>query len=149
MKTTNFSELDSQDQELLKAATTAMEEAYNPYSHFFVGAALIAEGKITVGANVENSAYGSSICAERSAIVSANAQGLKKANKLAVIVRGKNGAVTEPSAPCGACRQMIYELSQVSDVDIEIIMSNTDMSKIIIATISELLPLAFGPKDLE
>ena len=99
-------------------------------------------------ANVENSAYGSSICAERSAIVSANAQGLKSASQIAIIIKSDKGPVNEPSAPCGACRQMLYELSQVSGVDIEIIMSNTDMSKIIISTINELLPLAFGPKDL-
>lgn len=149
MKYVQYSDLTQVQKRLLDAADKAKENAYNPYSHFYVGAALLSQdGEIISGSNVENSAYGSTICAERSALLAANALGKRMINSLAIIVRGEDYKTQEPSAPCGACRQMIYEQSQISDKDIEILLSNTDKSKIIITTISELLPLAFGPKDL-
>lgn len=150
MKKTTFKQLSEDQKKLLLAANTAMEEAYNPYSHFYVGAAIMTpDKKIVTGANVENAAYGSSICAERSALVRANAEGIKKINKIAIIGRANQNSVANPVAPCGACRQMIFEASQISNINIEIIMANTKMDKIIISSINELLPLAFGPKDLK
>ena len=134
---------------LLNAAKKTMETAYNPYSKFFVGAALLTkDGRIITGSNFENASYGHTICAERSALVRANAMGYREFKSIAIITRGEHADSNEPTAPCGACRQMLFEASQVSNVDLEVIMSNTKMNNIIITKISDLLPLAFGPKDL-
>lgn len=144
-----YQDLDRIQKEALGRAERVMETAYNPYSHFYVGAALLSSNEaIITGSNVENAAYGSTICAERAAIMKANSMGMRNFYRLAIIARGENFDTTEVTGPCGSCRQMIYELSQISGKDIEIIMSTTKKDKIIIATIKELLPLAFGPLDL-
>ena len=149
MKEVKHSELNKLEKELLDEAEKVMETAYNPYSKFFVGAAILSQdGKIITGSNVENAAYGSTICAERAAILRANALGVRTYDKVAIIAKGQDFDTTEVTAPCGCCRQMLYEASQISEKNLEIIMSTTKKDKIIIATIEELLPLAFGPKDL-
>lgn len=148
MRQIPYENLHDVQKKLLARAESVMKTAYNPYSHFYVGAALENNWKIVTGSNVENAAYGSTICAERSAILRANSMGMRNFGRLAIIARGENFDTTEVTGPCGSCRQMIYELSQVSGKDIEIIMSTTKKDKIIIATIKELLPLAFGPLDL-
>jgi cytidine deaminase len=149
MKEVKYKQLNKDEKELLSAAEEVMQTAYNPYSEFFVGAALLSkDGEIVTGSNVENAAYGSTICAERSAILRGNAKGIREFSTLAIISKGKDFDTTEVSAPCGACRQMIYESSQISNRDIKIILSTTKKDKIITTSISELLPLAFGPKDL-
>jgi cytidine deaminase len=141
--------LKDDEKNLLDEAEKVMRTAYNPYSRFYVGAALLAQnGRIISGSNVENAAYGSTICAERSAILRANAMGIRTFSKIAIIARGENFDTNEVTAPCGACRQMLYESSQISEKDLEVVMSTTKKDKIVIAKISELLPLAFGPKDL-
>jgi cytidine deaminase len=150
MQKVGFEDLSEKEKELLKAAEEVMELAYNPYSGFFVGAALrTLGGEIITGTNVENAAYGSTICAERAALVRANAMGFKKHEAIAVIGRGTGFDCEEPVAPCGCCRQMLYEAAQVSGKDLEILMSNTKKNVVIKSSIKELLPLAFGPKDLE
>ncbi|MEI7452536.1 MAG: cytidine deaminase [Candidatus Falkowbacteria bacterium] len=150
MQRTSYKRLTLDRQKLLKAAAEAMKNDYNPYSHFYVGAAILtSKGKIITGSNVENAAYGSSICAERSALVRMTSEGNQKAVRMAIIGQAGKKAVDMPVTPCGACRQMIIEAAQFSAVDVEVIMSNTKMDKIIIATISELLPLAFGPNNLK
>jgi cytidine deaminase len=134
---------------LLDAAKEAMERAYNPYSKFFVGSALLTKsGQIITGSNFENASYGNTICAERSALVRANAMGHREFRAVAVIAKAENSDTEIPTAPCGACRQMLFEASQISRNDLEVIMSNTKMSRINIMKISKLLPLAFGPKDM-
>ncbi len=93
------------DQELYEAALAARKNAYIPYSHFAVGAAVrTAEGKIYTGCNIENASYGLSICAERNAIFAAVAAGERKLAALCVVADTK-----EPVAPCGACRQVLAE----------------------------------------
>ncbi len=74
--------------------------------------------------------------------------GIRTFDSLAVIGRGADFNTSQVSSPCGACRQMLYESSQIADVPLEVIMSTTQRGRIIIATIDELLPLAFGPRDL-
>lgn len=149
MKTIVFNNLTDQYQHLLQEAATAMEKAYNPYSHFYVGAALLTTNNTVIGGcNIENAAYNPTICAERSAFALAMTQGYRTFTAISLIGRGKDFESTEVISPCGICRQVLFEASQISNVDIDVIMSNTKMTKIIIATISELLPLAFGPKDL-
>jgi len=149
MKEIPYAKLDSTQQRMLDEATKVMETAYNPYSNFYVGAALLSQDdQIITGSNVENAAYGSTICAERAAILRANAMGIRTFDKVALIGRGKDFDTTEVTSPCGSCRQMLYESAQISEKDLEVIMSTTKKDKIIMATIEELLPLAFGPKDL-
>lgn len=134
---------------LLGQAAKAMQRAYNPYSHFNVGAAVLnADGKVTTGANVENAAYGDTICAERSAILRANAMGRRSYVAVAIIGGPKDGESKEPVAPCGSCRQVLFEASQLAQADLIVVMSNSTMSNVKVRTIGQLLPLAFGPDDL-
>ena len=156
MRHTPYSQLSSIERTLLDQAEKAMENAYNPYSKFSVGAALLAQdGRIIVGANHENASYGMTICAERAALHHANALRVRMFEKIAVIARGEDFETQAPTSPCGACRQKIYEAAQVSErtmntggTSLDVIMSTTRKDKILIATIDELFPLAFGPADL-
>lgn len=149
MKNTNYNDLSKIQKTLVDEAKKVMETAYNPYSHFYVGAALHTnDNQVITGSNVENSAYGSSICAERSALLRANAMGKRMFDSIAIIARGEDFDIDEPTAPCGSCRQMLFEASQISGCDMEIILSNTNKDNIIITSINELLPLAFGPNNL-
>ncbi len=149
MKITTYKKLLKIEKKLLDKAEDAMENSYNPYSNFSVGAAILTQNnKIITGANVENAAYGSTICAERAALLRANAMGYKKYRTIAIIAKGQDFDIKDPAAPCGSCRQMLYEASEISDKNLQIIMSATKKDKIIISSINELLPLAFGPKAL-
>jgi cytidine deaminase len=149
MQEIKYEKLEKIQQKLLDEAAKVMNTAYNPYSHFYVGAAILSQdGQTITGSNVENAAYGSTICAERAAILRANAMGIRTFDKVAIIARGENFNTTEVTSPCGSCRQMLYESAQISEKNLEIIMATTQKDKVIIATIEELLPLAFGPKDL-
>lgn len=97
----------SQLERLLRSARRVMKNAYAPFSHFRVGAAILtAKGKVFLGCNVENSSYGMTNCAERTAIFSAIAQAGPKLKIRAVAVVNDHGVA---SSPCGACRQVIYE----------------------------------------
>jgi len=139
MKEIKFKELKKEYQNLLNKAEKALKNSYNPYSNLLVGAALLTKNnKIITGSNVKGSVSG--ICAERVAIFRANAVGERHFKALAVI---SNFEKTKPVAPCGFCRQIIYDFFQISGIDLEIIMSSADKKKILIAKISELLPLAF------
>lgn len=92
---------------LLRAARKVMKNAYAPFSNFRVGAAILtSKGQVFVGCNVENSSYGMTNCAERTAIFSAIAKGGPKLEIQAVAVTNDHGV---PCSPCGACRQVIYE----------------------------------------
>ena len=149
MKRVTFQQLGKDGQALLKAAQAAMETAYNPYSNFFVGSALLTpSGEVITGSNVENASYGATICSERAAIVRASAMGHRVFTKIAVIGRGTGAPSKEIISPCGMCRQMLLESAQISDINMQIIMSSTSMKKIVVATIEELLPLGFGPHNL-
>lgn len=124
---------------LVKAAQEAEKRAYAPYSHFLVGAALLAEnGEIFTGVNVENAAYPSTICGERSAIVSAVSAGQRKFVALAVVTR--NGG-----SPCGGCRQVMREFC---DDDMPILLANEAGEVVSETNLGELLPNSFGPESL-
>ena len=149
MRRLSFKKLTPSERKLLLAAQEAMEAAYNPYSCFFVGASLqVASGEIISGSNVENAADSVVVCAERAAMVAASSLGHKIFKRIAVVGRGAESSSAEVISPCGVCRQMLLEASHVADADIEVIMSSTDMKKIVIATAEELLPLGFGPHNL-
>ncbi|MFA5051083.1 MAG: cytidine deaminase [Patescibacteria group bacterium] len=150
MKNINYQDLTPVQKNLLAEAEKVMKNAYNPYSHFSVGAALLTfDEEIITGANYESASYGGlTICAERAALARANAMGKRALKALAIIGKGENFDTAEVSAPCGSCRQMLYEASQIAEKDMEIILSTTKKDKIVLCTINELLPLGFGPKDL-
>ena len=148
MKEVKLSELTGAQKRAIDAAEEALKTSYNPYSNFAVAAALItSDGEIITGSNVENAAYGSTICAERSALVRANAMG-KRDIKSLVVMTGAKAETSKVSMPCGACRQMIYEASRVSGSDIEVIHLSLRKDKVLVSPISELLPFAFGPDDI-
>lgn len=127
------------DQELVELAFTMLDRSYSPYSHFPVGAALEgAGGSVYTGCNVENAAYGSCICAERTALVKAVSEGCRSFRRLAVV-----GNSTDFCWPCGACRQMLYEFAP----DLEILAANKER-KFVKYTLRQLLPQGFGPDTL-
>lgn len=118
------------DQELLTAAAAARLEAYAPYSHFQVGAALRAkDGRIFTGCNVENLSYGLTICAERNAVFAAVAAGVREFEAVAVVADTR-----EPISPCGACRQVMAEFG-----DFKIIAATLD-GRTFESTVGALLP---------
>lgn len=125
-------------QKLMDCAIKARENAYCPYSHFAVGAALLCEdGTLYEGCNIENASYGLTNCAERTAIFKAISEGYIKFKALAVV------ADTEgPCAPCGACRQVMAEFK------IPLIIMGNLMGNIKIVTIEELLPFSFSECDV-
>ena len=125
-------------QKLMDCAIKARENAYSPYSHFAVGAALLCEdGTLYEGCNIENASYGLTNCAERTAIFKAVSEGHITFKALAVV------ADTEgPCAPCGACRQVMAEFK------IPLIIMGNLMGNIKIVTIEELLPFSFSEYDV-
>ena len=124
---------------LISEAEKARKMAYTPYSKFKVGAAVLSvDGKIFNGCNIENASFGLSVCAERVAIFKAISEGSTKFEAIAVI-----GDTDKPCSPCGACRQVISEFGE----DIPLIMTNLK-GDIKIKKIGELLPEAFGKRDL-
>lgn len=130
------------------AAEHALGNAYNPYSGFAVGACIVAaDGSLVTGANVENAAYGSTICAERSAVVRANAEGHRAFRGIAIIGRGETPS-TELTGPCGACRQMLYEFAEVGENDPWVVLSTPQRVEIAVTSVRELLPYGFGPGNL-
>lgn len=105
---------DTTRKRLLEAARAAMKNAYAPYSHFKVGAALLTtKGELFVGCNVENASYGMTNCAERTAIFSAVASLGRNVEIQAIAVVNDHDA---PCPPCGACRQVIYEFGSKATV---------------------------------
>ncbi len=122
------------EKQLLQAAQKARLRAYAEYSHFSVGAAVLAEsGKVYDGCNVENASYGLSICAERVAIFKAVCAGERNIIKLALVTDQKG-----PSYPCGACRQVLHEFGR----DASIIMSNLE-GNLVTRNLAELFPEPF------
>lgn len=148
-KTVGYEKLTRKQKKLLDAAEEAMKNAYSPYSGFSVGAAVrTVDGTIITGANVENAVYGESVCAERAAILRANAMGHRMHEAMAIISKGRDFDTKTVNGPCGPCRQVLYEFSQLSGIDIEVMLSTTKKDRVLISTINELLPFPFGPKKL-
>lgn len=131
--------------ELIKTAVEMTKKSYAPYSHFHVGAALLAkDGKVWTGCNIENAAYGPSNCAERTAIFKAVSEGYKEFSAIAIMggPEDENGNVKigDFCSPCGVCRQV---LSEFCDKDFKIILANGKGEQKI-CTLGELLPLSFS-----
>jgi len=143
--------LNAKDRALIETAAASARNAYAPYSKFAVGSAVRTKsGRIYSGANLENASYGVGMCAEVAAITSANSAGDFNIEAIAVVGYPMNGdrSASAVVTPCGRCRQMILEASQVADTDIRVICGNGDLSEVRVYTISQLLPDGFGPKNL-
>ena len=126
-----------QIQELISAAMAQLERAYAPYSHFKVGAALLTEeGRIYTGCNIENAAYGNTMCAERTALFKAVSEGVRTFTAIAIASSGS------APFPCGACRQSLYEFAPKLDV---LVTWDGQVRK---TTLAQLLPEGFGPSSL-
>ena len=127
--------------ELIEKAKLAREKAYAPYSNYKVGACVVTStGKVFSGCNVENASYGGAICAERVAITKAISEGEKSFKAIVVVSHSAGKAKT---APCGFCRQFIYEFAP----NVEVITSDLK-GNYQIFSMETLLPHAFGPKNL-
>lgn len=128
------------DQALVDLAFSMMERSYVPYSRFPVGAALLcAGGQVFTGCNVENAAYGSTICAERTALVKAVSEGRKRFAAIAIAGRSEDYCW-----PCGACRQMLYEFAP----ELTVLVARAD-GQFVKLPLGELLPHGFGPAHLD
>jgi cytidine deaminase len=120
---------------LIAAASEAREKAYTPYSSFAVGSALLMDdGEIFAGCNIENRSFSVTICAERSALAAAVSQGKRKL-RAAVVLTDTN----PPSAPCGACREVLYEFA---DGEVPVLLVNTNGDSLLVQ-LSDLLPRPF------
>ena len=129
-------------EELLDKAKQARDLSYSPYSHFAVGAALeCADGSVFCGANIENASFPLSMCAERNAIYHALMRGKKKEDFVSLAIVADTD---EPCSPCGACRQVLWELFPL---DAPIYLGNLK-NEIKHVTAKELLPFAFNGEDL-
>lgn len=129
--------------DLVNQAKEALDRSYSPYSHFAVGAALLCKnGRVYRGANVENMAYGSTICAERNAALHAVMDGNLEFQAIAIVGRGREDQdVTEEfTFPCGACRQFLLEFS---DEDFEYVFCD-ESGNVGIYSLNEIMPNGFG-----
>lgn len=132
--------MDETAEKLLSAARECRERAFAPFSGFRVGAAVEADdGTIFAGCNVESASYGLTMCAERVAIFSAVAAGRKRIKRISVVAESD-----ELTAPCGACRQVIWEFGG----DIPVLIVNTN-GESVERQMSELLPMAFDSSYLK
>ncbi len=137
-------EMSAQDRELCRAAVEALDGSYAPYSHFHVGAAVrLSDGTIVKGANQENAAYPSGLCAERTAMFAAGANypGLDM-ESIAVAARQDGRLCSDPAAPCGACRQVMaqYQTKSGKPMSVILVGANRIMK---FSRVDDILPLIF------
>lgn len=129
------------DQALVNLAFEMHRYSYVPYSHFPVGAALLcADGTVFTGCNVENAAYGSTICAERTALVKAVSEGHRD-DFVAIAIAGQG---EDFCWPCGPCRQMLFEFAP----NLRVLVARKG-GDFVTLELGDLLPHGFGPKSLE
>uniref|UniRef100_A0AC35TK13 Cytidine deaminase n=1 Tax=Rhabditophanes sp. KR3021 TaxID=114890 RepID=A0AC35TK13_9BILA len=128
------------DAELIKMSEDVMVHSYSPYSKFPVGAALLGkDGRVFVGVNVENASFGGTICAERSAFVSAVTAGCQDFQAIAISTN-----MSEPAAPCGLCRQFMVEFG-----NFKVILNSASQKSQQYYELKDLLPRAFSPRSLD
>lgn len=132
-------------EKLIDTAIEQLKFSYTPYSNFKVGAALLAKnGEIFTGCNIENASYTPTNCAERTAFFKAVSEGVREFRAIC-IVGGKDGKLTEYTAPCGVCRQVMMEFCDPKTFQIILAV---DKERYEIYTLEELMPLGFGPLNL-
>ena len=132
--------------ELIEAALQARDMAYAPYSHYHVGAALLADsGRIFQGGNIENASYGATNCAERTAFFKAVSEGERTFMAIAIAGGLEGQAPVDYAYPCGICRQVMSEFAK-ADFQIIVAQSADDYK---IFTLAELLPAGFGVESIQ
>jgi cytidine deaminase len=124
------------DDELIARASAARSRAYAPYSHFTVGSAVLADGDVFDGANVENASYGLAVCAERNAVLRAVLEGAHVLEAVAVVTE-----TSPPSAPCGMCLQTLVEFSP-DPAHVKVLLGNPKGERRS-HTLAELIPFGF------
>ncbi len=135
------------DRMLIKQALEMRKMAYVPYSHFQVGAALLcADGKIYTGCNIENAAYTPSNCAERTAFFKAVSEGEREFAAIAITGGAETAEELEYCAPCGVCRQVMMEFCDYDNFKVILAKSEQEYQ---VYSLREILPMGFGPKNLE
>lgn len=136
-----------ENEQLVKAALEARSMSYAPYSKFRVGAALLCEdGTVVKGGNIENSSYGATNCAERTAFFRAVSEGHRKFVKIAIAGGSENtDQVSDFAYPCGICRQVMREFCDKDQFQVIIAKSETEYESYLL---EELLPKSFGPENL-
>lgn len=135
------------NKKLIRSAFEARKSAYAPYSGYKVGAALyLKDGSITVGCNIENSSYGLSVCAERTAFFKAISEGKQDFTAIAIVGgTGDLNSTEDYAYPCGACRQVMREFCIPELFKVIVARSEDDYKEF---TLSELLPNSFGPDSI-
>jgi len=142
-------ELDEKDRELVNAAIKATENSYAKYSNFRVGAAVrLADDSIIIGANQENAAFPSGLCAERTAVFAAQAQHPDLyIDVLAIAARNENGLLGDPVTPCGSCRQVVMEVEDRYKHPVRVLLYGTK-GVYCVSSMKDLMPLSFISTDL-
>ena len=132
---------------IVEEALKARNFSYSPYSRFQVGAALLAkDGQIFTGCNIESASYTPSNCAERTAFFKAVSQGVREFEAIAVVGGPKEAKNLDYCTPCGVCRQVMMEFCDPKSFQV-IVAKNPEEYQVF--TLEEILPMGFGPKDLE
>ena len=135
------------DSELIKEALEARKMAYTPYSHFNVGAALLTkDGRVYRGCNIENASSTPSNCAERTAFFKAVSDGIMDFSAIAIVGGPAKTGSLSICSPCGVCRQVMMEFCDPKTFKI---ILGTDESDFKVYTLEQMLPLGFGPENLE
>ena len=130
----------------IQFAMNARKKAYTPYSHFKVGACLVAKnGQIFTGCNIENAGYSSTNCAERTAFFKAISEGVQEFDSITIIGGSEKKGIQDFCPPCGVCLQVMMEFCDYETFPIILGTSPKDYK---IMTLKEILPLGFGPKNL-
>lgn len=144
------SQLPEEEHRLIESAIDAMQNSYSNYSHFKVGAAvLLNDGNVIIGANQENAAFPSGLCAERCAVFAAQSNYPDTPIKaLAIAAGGEAGLTSKPISPCGACRQVILEVEDRYKQDIKILLYGTD-GVYVFSSVKDLLPFSFIGDDMK
>ena len=143
-------ELTVADRELIERAIKATDNAYAEYSHFYVGAALrLANGRIVIGANQENAAFPLGLCAERTAVFSAQANFPDQSiDALALVARNDNELIDNPVTPCGACRQVLLGVEERYGLPMRILMYGKS-GVYSVGSAKDLLPLSFVDSSMK
>jgi len=147
----SFDQLNQEDKQLMQEAVNVRLNAYAPYSNFQVGAAVLLEnGEVVIGSNQENASYPSGLCAERVAIFHAGAKypGIT-ITKIAISATSKNYQVTTPVAPCGNCRQTIFEYEYKQKTPIKLLLMGESGSVVQCNALEDILPLGFNNSYLK
>ncbi|MDD6628807.1 MAG: cytidine deaminase [Lachnospiraceae bacterium] len=137
---------EDQIKELIKIAVAARKNSYSPYSHYQVGAALLAtDGQVFPGCNIENAAYTPTNCAERTAFFKAVSVGVRDFTAIAIVGSPEGDEITQSSYPCGVCRQVMMEFCNPEVFQVIVARSLEEYEK---RTLKDFLPEGFGPANL-